>query len=193
VTSVELAEFKETFLNRTNPARTRQRAMQAAIAAASQHNVLYLKELAGESKKEVRSHWENLLNEMCTRYTSRVSASDYEKDIESLKRDMNDLFADRFYLVPHPRYRYDPGFRVSHAQKSLSIALKHLWCLGKIKPPPPQCPVDRIVLCKAGLRYPETRWAYVNSIQEHRSKIAALSVKADEAGLALAEWELGLW
>ncbi|HNS22970.1 MAG TPA: hypothetical protein PKH24_20900 [Sedimentisphaerales bacterium] len=67
--------------------------------------------------------------------------------------------------------------------------LKHLWCMGRINTPP-QCPVDSTILQRAGLRYPMTRWAYVNSMDEHRRKIEYLTRCAVTSGLALAEWEL---
>jgi hypothetical protein len=192
MTTTRLSHLQQEFLGRTNPPRTRQRALAAGIAAASQHNVLYRAGVEASAKREVRDGWLARLDELALRYARPRSATDYEHDVEWLWRDMNSQFAAAFYRQRHPRYGYDPGFRISHAQKSLSIVLKHLWCLGEVAMPP-QCPVDSVVLRRVGLRYPNTRWAYVNSIEDHRSKIQSLEEKAHEAELPLAEWELGEW
>ena len=53
---------------------------------------------------------------------------------------------------------------------------------------PPQCPVDAIILGKSGLKYPDTKWTHVNSIEEHRSQIQVL--KKSAKGAPLASWEL---
>jgi hypothetical protein len=189
MTPEELKEEKDTFIRRYNIERTRQRATQAGIVAASQHNSLYRYGLPPDAKVPVREYWENRLNEIAAKYASPVGVPEYEEDIQSLKRTMNALFADRFRSDRHPRFGYDPGFRISHAQKSLSVCLKHLWCMGEIETPP-QCPVDSVILRAVGLSYPQTRWACINSIDEHRERIDALSRYADRAGLKLAEWEL---
>ena len=55
---------------------------------------------------------------------------------------------------------------------------------------PPQCPVDGKILKIAGCNYPETKWGYVNSIEEHRKKIELLQKKADANNQHIAEWEL---
>jgi len=150
------------------------------VKSASQHNALYAGGLPDQNKGPIRDYWKTLLCELAHKYRRVVSTSQYEMDIETLKQTMNDRFADCL--------RSD-GFRVSHAQKSLSVFLKHLWCIGEIATPP-QCPVDAIILAKAGLRYPDTRWTYVNSVEEHRRKVAFLDECARASGLRLAEWEL---
>lgn len=184
--------LKSDFVTRTNTPRTRERARRAALTAASQHNLLYAAGLGWQDRSEVRTHWMSRLDELASRYTKFVSERAYLEDVASLCADMNRRFADRFGSGNHPRYQYAAGFRVSHGQKSLSVYLKHLWCLGDI-PTPPQCPVDSIVLRRAGLTYPQTRWAYVNSIEEHKRQIGLLKQKAKEVGLSLAEWELAAW
>jgi hypothetical protein len=132
------------------------------------------------------------LEQLASRHAGIVSASAYESDIETLRAGMNRLFGDRFCAGDHQRYHYDAGFRVSHAQKSLAVYLKHLWCLGRIDAPP-ECPVDSVVLRNAGLVYPATRWAFVNTMEQHRCQISVLATRAAEAGLSLAEWELSAW
>lgn len=189
---MELDALKEQFVAITNKPRTRERAMRAAVAAASQHNLLYGERVGIPVRNGIRACWMSRLDELASKYIGTVSASTYEDDIETLRADMNRRFGYYFACGDHPRYRYEAGFRVSHAQKSLSVYLKHLWCLGELNAPP-ECPVDSVVLGRAGLVYPETRWAFVNTMEQHRRQIAVLATKAAEAGLSLAEWELAAW
>jgi hypothetical protein len=194
MTREELKAAKSAFLNRYNSACCNsdlplQQAALDALMSASQHNSLYAKSVSERERGCVREYWKTLLGTLAHKYESRVSTSQCEADIQELRQTMNEHFADRFRSDRHPKYKYDPGFRISHAQKSLSVFLKHLWCRDMIETPP-QCPVDSIILEKAGLRYPVTRWAYVNSIDEHRRKIARLAQCAMACGLELAEWEL---
>jgi len=55
---------------------------------------------------------------------------------------------------------------------------------------PPQCPVDRVVLEMAGLKYDKAKWGYVNSIEEHRRKIDLLISAKNNDQESLAVWEL---
>ncbi|MDZ4288683.1 MAG: hypothetical protein U0984_12030 [Prosthecobacter sp.] len=180
---------KRSFLERYNDDRSAVKAASRAIAAASQHNSLYLGDISVTGKARVRTTWSGLLEIIADKYGNPVSEAEYLTDIQELKRAMNADHAPAFRRNPHPQFNYSPGFRISHAQKSLSVYLKHLWCLGEITVPP-QCPVDALILKKAGLRYPRTKWAYIDSIAEHQAKIEVLNRHAAEAGLSLAEWEL---
>lgn len=61
-------------------------------------------------------------------------------------------------------------FRISHSQKSISVFVKHLWCMDVISEPN-ICPVDRIILGKTEVRKnKDINWGYVNSIEEHKRK-----------------------
>jgi hypothetical protein len=183
----ELQQKKDIFLNRYNAERSLGKANSDAIMSAVQHNSLY--DVPEKERNLIRADWADLLKAISLKYAAPVTASQYELDIESLKQIMNERFSGQFRRDRHPKYDYDPGFRISHAQKSIAVFLKHKWCMGAIDVPP-QCPVDNIVLEAAGLRYPETKWAYVNTIEEHRVKIAPLAARAQASGLELAEWEL---
>lgn len=55
---------------------------------------------------------------------------------------------------------------------------------------PPQCPVDRVVLEMAGLKYDKAKWGYVNSLEEHRRKIDQLIFAKNNDQETLAVWEL---
>jgi hypothetical protein len=187
---LSLKHEKDRFLARYNPHRAVAQAVSDALKSACQHNSLYAVGIPDRGKACVRETWKTLLEELASQYRSSMPVSRrHEADIESIKQMMNKSFANRFRSDRHPIYNYDPRFRISHAQKSLSVFLKHLWCMDVIEAPP-QCPVDSIVLERAGLRYPETRWAYVNCIEEHRRKVACLVQCATARGMGLAEWEL---
>lgn len=184
---MELENIKRSFIAHNNTTRDREGASRAAVNAASQRNLLYAKR--GSSHAVVRGFWIGRLEQYGTKYAKGASISTFEMDIQTLCKEMNDNFSLQF----HPgNEHYERGFRVSHAQKSLSVYLKHLWCLDEI-PTPPVCPVDSFILRKAGLRYPQTRWAHVNLLEEYREQLAVLQERADEAGLSLAEWELRTW
>lgn len=189
MTPDELRGKQDAFLDRYNAARSVAKAESDALMSAAQHNSLYAPGVNEHDRYIVRAKWKEFLNDIAARYKSPVSVAEYEADVEHLRKMMNARFSKLFRSDRHPKYHYDAGFRMSHAQKSLSVFLKHRWCLGTIDVPP-QCPVDARVLHAAGARYPATRWAYVNTIEEHRSQVARLMASAQASGLRLAEWEL---
>ncbi|MBN3841398.1 hypothetical protein [Burkholderia sp. Ac-20349] len=81
----------------------------------------------------------------------------------------------------------DGIYRAGIAQKLLNLLLKYFWNLGLI-PPPPHCPVDRIILAKV----PGTarlNWTDIDTIDQYRSVITALRTRADAEGETLAVWE----
>ena len=184
----ELQKYKNSFLDKYNLQRTTEIAMARGIAAATQHNSLYRFGLSLEGKNEAKETWRNFLQSLMERYITIQSEETYEKDIIALKDLMNSKHSKAFNATQHIKYKTDPGFRLSHAQKSISVFLKHLWCMDKVAAPP-QCPVDRIILETAGKRYKDTKWGYVNAIEEHRTKIDFLK-DAKNTDQSLAEWEL---
>jgi hypothetical protein len=181
-------KLKEEFLNRYNPKRNLEKALSSAISAAVQHNSLYRKEATSKEKESVRCKWTAFLKLKKKDYENEQTVEKYENDIQELSDLMNESFSESFLSEPHQKFKTEPGFRISHAQKSLSVFLKHLWCMGEAATPP-QCPVDARILTMAGKKYPNTKWGYVNSIDEHRKKISFLEA-ATEASQSLAEWEL---
>ena len=182
---------KLLFLSKYNHAKTEQKAIEMSIKAAVQHNSLYSTTTLLSKRKMVRVHWGLLLQEMSKKYKYRnVDSTVYQQDIIELKNKMNSKFGQYFKSEKHPKFGYNPGFRISHAQKSLGVYLKHLWCIGKIHTPP-QCPVDAIILKKAGMRYPDTKWTHIDTIEEHSIKVDLLNAVAGD--ISLAEWELKMF
>jgi hypothetical protein len=87
---------------------------------------------------------------------------------------------------------YPPGFRIAHAQKSLSLLLKHFWCNGEMGEPP-CCPVDRRILMIAGATGSEAKWTDLDTINAYHNKLERLrtaSVNSTIQPISLAEWEL---
>ena len=183
--------LKEAFLNRYNPKRTLEKALSSAISSAVQRNSLYKKEATSKEKESVRCKWVAFLKLKKKDYENEQTVEKYENDIQELRDFMNEIFSESFLSERHPKFKTETGFRISHAQKSLSVFLKHLWCMGEVATPP-QCPVDARILAIAGKKYPDTKWGYVNSIDEHREKIGFLEA-AKEESQPLAEWELDLF
>jgi hypothetical protein len=190
MTPDDLRRRMDAFLALYNPDRSVKGAEKDALKSAAQHNSLYATGVTERDRCLVRAEWKRLLNDAAKKYESLVSVDEYEGDIENLCKTMNTKFKRLFRSERHPKFGYDHGFRVSHAQKSLSVFLKHRWCLNDNIKEPPQCPVDARVLKAAGARNQETRWTYVNTIEEHRTKIALLTACATGSGLRLAVWEL---
>jgi hypothetical protein len=172
MTSIE--DLKKSFLSRYNPERCLERAIKRAIAAAVQRNALYAVGTSLEKKAEIRKCWGGFLRD----YQTPNSEGDYERDVLRLQALINETFPGNFR----------DEFRISHSQKSLSVFLKHIWCMSPSTKPPPQCPVDRRTLVRAGCQGKAASWGYVNSMAEHREKIAAL--RNASGGRPLAEWEL---
>jgi hypothetical protein len=184
-----LKQFKRAYLEKYNPAGSMDVALSKSIKAAVQHNSLYLPGVGQGIKKKVRERWSEFLKSLLEKYTLVQDENFYLENIKELQKCMNKNCSRVFRDLPHPRFKTDPGFRISHSQKSISVFLKHLWCMNLIKCPP-QCPVDAIILSKAGHRYPDTKWGFVNSIKIHQQKVDLLKDAKNDDSLPLAHWEL---
>lgn len=156
-----------------------------------QHNSLYRNNVAPELKKAVQCEWRAFLKGLANRYRKIQNVDEYESDIRNLKKNTEILFCACEIRNPGSVLYLAWGFERNASENLSFMILKHLWCMDKVETPP-QCPVDRIILEEAGKRYPETKWGYVNSIDEHRKKIRFLNEAKDRVdnNTTLAEWEL---
>jgi len=188
-TADRLAPLKRRFLRKYNKSHSVCEAARRAMAAATQHNSLFAKNVSAERKSRVRSDWKDFLLSLEARYRRSRSGNFLTKDILRLRKLMNDRHRDAFRATRHAKFKTDPGFRLSHAQKSIAVFLKHLWCLGRVAEPP-HCPVDAVILGKAGRKYPKTKWGYVNNLATHCEQIQFLRAAANRFRQTLAEWEL---
>lgn len=169
---------KEQFLERYNSKRTTKTGLSKSISAAVQHNKIY-RDVSNKERVAIRNYWGALLVQLSERFVQeKWNEKKYEVEITQLKAKMNNEFDG---LI---------DFRISHAQKSLSVFFKHLWCLGKI-PTPPQCPVDRIILTRAKAPYKQRSWGYVDDIETHREKYNLIRQAALKDGFDdVLKWEL---
>jgi len=189
----DLAEQQTRFLRRfgpdAGPAVARARAFQDAIASALSKNALYAPAATGANRQTAGAGWKQLLDEIASEYAHPASAEKYEQDLERLVAGMNRGFGQFFRQARHPKFGYEPGFRISHAQRSLGLVLKHFWCLGLVAMPP-ECPVDRPILVASRAGELNSKWTDVNSIVSHQVKMGFIAAAAAREGLEIAEWEL---
>lgn len=165
-----------------------------AILAAVQRAHLYSPTLSSMKRCEIRTEWASKLKELGSRYRQERSVEEFIADIDELKRHMNEAFPDSFV---NSKKNYSNGFRLAHAQKSLSIYLKHCWCRGQIDPVPPTCPIDGNVLSWVGIRQ---AWTKCDSIEDcngvkysgYRSQMKHIIsfASSKEPDLSVFEWEL---
>lgn len=167
---------KEEFVQRYNPKGSVAVAAYSAIAAAARHNELYAESISDSEKQTIRAKWKKKLEEISERYIDPVDLQSFLEDIVTLQKTMSTEF---------PRALKE--FKISHAQKSLSVFLKHAWCLDLI-PEPPACPIDRLVFKLAGVT--NVNWTQVTSIGEYIQHVTVLQSTAERAGMTLAQWEL---
>jgi len=167
----------------------RARAFQDALSSAVLHNALYAPATKASQRHEVIAEWKRMLANIAAGYAKRHGSEYYEKDLIRLQAHMNRHFGMYFRQTRHPKFGYEPGFRISHAQMSLGLVLKHYWCLGTIEMPP-QCPVTRAALVAAKAGELNSKWTDVNSIEAHRAKIKWIKAAAAAEDLTIAEWEL---
>ena len=189
----DLADQQARFLRRFGADQgadvARVRALQDAIASAVVKNALYAPAATASNRHDAGVGWRQMLETIAAEYVEPASVEKYEADLVRLQAHMNRGFGQYFRQVRHPKFGYEPGFRISHAQKSLGLVLKHYWCLGLVAMPP-ECPVDRPVLVAARAGELNSKWTDVNSIAAHQFKMGFLAEAAAKEDLSIAEWEL---
>jgi hypothetical protein len=90
-----------------------------------------------------------------------------------------------------PKGAWLVAYRVAHAQKSLSLVLKHLWCHQKLPQgtEPPGCPIDRIILDRAKRGHGIT-WTTISTMEGYRSALGLVKAAANASRLSVATYEL---
>ncbi len=159
-------------------------AARNSIKAALQRNAIYSKKATKNCREKIRESWKKKLHKIGKEfYKKEINIEEYESKVKNLKKEMNGDFGDLLYNESI----YDKGFRISHSQKSISLYLKYLWCMGEVGKPS-VCPVDRTILKKSKSK--NITWCYVNSIEEHQEKFGQIEKNAKLEGMSVAEWEL---
>ena len=116
-----------------------------------------------------------------------VDKTIFLKDVENIQRLMQDKYGDVFRCN---KKGYDQVFRLAHAQKSLSMFLKHLWCMGKVQMPP-LCPIDGVILNDV-LKKGES-WTKLNDWNKYNDYIKIIEDAAQKEKKFVAEWEYDHW
>ena len=178
---------KNNFLNRYNASRSKDKAIKSAISASVQHNPTYSIEIEPNEKANIRKAWENNLIEIGELFTESRSLEFYLKTVNEFQSKMSEFNS---FLSPN-KNNYDTGFRIAHSQKSISVYLKHLWCMDLI-PEPPCCPVDRIIAKAANVKLNEN-WTQMNSIESLDFALNEFTKIAKSENKTLAMWELQLF
>lgn len=163
-------------------------AANVAINVSVSRNPTYSENLTDNDKLVIHKYWESLLLEFYKKHKQRnVCRKDFFCYVDTIKESMNSRFFDSFQ---NDTEGYDKEFRLAHAQKSLSVFLKHLWCMGKMKEPP-FCPIDGIILHDV-LRKKGT-WTKLNDKETYNKYIEYVDNAAKDNNMSVAEWEYLNW
>lgn len=163
-------------------------AAMLAINVSVSRNPTYSENITGSDKREIRSYWQKLLLEFYEKHKQgNVGIKEFRSSVDTIKKDMNSRFPDKFQCNTKG---YDNGFRLAHAQKSLSVFLKHLWRMGKMKEPP-LCPIDGIILNDV-LKKKGT-WTKLNDTETYELYIGYVNDAANKSRKSVAEWEYENW
>lgn len=172
--------YKNKFLEKYASNGDNTTYLNNAIKVALQRNTLYASNIQNNQKEPIKELWRFALSNLTDKYKNEVSLKQYFDDVVYLKDFMNKQFLkDGFFD--------NVGFKISHAQKSLSVYLKYLWCTTQIAEPP-ACPIDAIVLRKASIT--NVTWTTMNDISELIEVVNQIKELAYTQSLTLAKWEL---
>ncbi len=168
-------------------------AARMAIKAAVERNPTYSDDADIE---KIHKFWIKELKDLFDKYKNEEQTKDvFVDDVIKLQQKMNVSFPDSFRNNGKSRGKnkdrddkYKKIFRVAHAQKSLSIFLKHMWCITPDMPMPPVCPIDRRILQEAKIYNP---WTKLNCIETYKKWLEKLECVAGKE--PLAKWELVKW
>jgi hypothetical protein len=156
-----------------------------AIAAAFGRNSVYASSCTDSAKQVFREKFAERLRAEARRYATKVTDGDH---CVTIGRIADALSAECPAALRGGRLRYGT------AQKAFNLYLKFLWRSNCI-PEPPHCPIDRVVLSKAGVKDLRTggtpSWTDCDCIAEYRRWIDALRSTSNR--LSLAQWEHNIW
>jgi len=190
----EKAFFLKKFGLEPKEAGWKQIALRDAVGASSRRAHLYRPNTSQTERTLVREGWFQELTRLSDLYEASSIAfatqARFDTDLLTLRSFMNSRFNE--YFGADVVNGYPPGFRIAHAQKSLSVMLKHLWCNDGMEEPP-CCPVDRLILMIAGAKATEAKWTDIDNIDSYHEKLDRLhtgSLSYSIQPISLAQWEL---
>ena len=166
-----------------------------------------VKKQKNKKKKEIVAAWKIMLKEFAVRYQEKRDDQYFFIDVQRFQEEMNSKKGSDGELL---KEGFEGGsIRIAQCQKSLSVYLKWLWCLGILKHEPPVCPIDRNVLSscykkldrKNGQKYRKLiidtnkagGWGQINDMNEYKKLVKVTQILSEREGMTPAEWELGLF
>ena len=169
-----------------------QETFALTVNGAIGRNRTYRDGVDEKSKREFRESLRCWLSSKVREYRAeRIGDKQHLTNIETLSSTLSKHHGDILLCG---------RFRIGTAQKALNLYLKYCWARGVV-PEPPHCPIDSIVLaqitkCASGVRCricADVTWTKIRCIHEYVHFVDKAKARADEKGLSLARWELGIW
>ena len=175
-----------------NPGNNPEKAAALAIKAAVERNPTYKSGVTKKEKTEIHNSWTNLLIEKLGKYKECQEIDEFIRDVEDIYAKMNIAKYKKLFLNNGRgiNKEYPKEFRIAHAQKSLSIFLKHMWCNNEDMPEPPVCPIDGVILKAVGSN---VKWTKLNDIDEYKELLCKINDAANGKKMSIAKWELLMW
>ena len=155
-------------------------AMKDSIVSAFQRNKVYEGNPSLADREDLRCALRAEIRKTASAYSVPVTETKHCENI----RNLADTLTKQFSKILDGR-----RFKIGTAQKALNLYLKFLWCLGVHKTVPPHCPLDGIILKKAGVY---EAWTKLDCIETYKNWIEKVRVKAARHN-SIAEWELENW
>jgi hypothetical protein len=172
-----------------------------AISGALQHSGTYVKTNSKEEERWLDKGKEKLqrtvkatLCELVAMYSTEVPVTT-EQHMNNLKELI--VRAEKC----SSEFLRDRKLRIGVAAKMLNLFLKYLWCMGKIKVPPPHCAFDRqLIQDRLGLKNddwtkisdPEVYLKWMEKAENIRTQ-ENQKLPEEEKRNSLIEWELYAW
>ena len=146
-------------------------------AAASQRANIFPKNISDEERRSLRNNLKLTLFKILDQFIAKEQISD-------------NILIKKIILLVEKHRSNNFRFNVGHSQKLINISLKYYWCMGWLKNEPPHCPIDRIILTKAGIKVDgkTPSWTKMDNIEDYKSYIKEL--KNISSPKTIATWEL---
>lgn len=175
------------FYQIVNKPKDENQAADIAINVSVSRNPTYSGSISYNDKHIIREYWKSLLLDFYnSNKPGNISRKDFFDYVCVIKEKMNSEYPSAFKCNTKG---YDNGFRLAHAQKSLSVFLKHLWCMGKMGEPP-FCPIDGIILNNVLKK--KGAWTKLNDPETYKTYIRYID-SAVGTTMSVAEWEYICW
>ena len=172
-------------------------AITAAVTTRNGDYPVYAKNLSVITKKQMVKYWGEMIQKYAEHYKhAKRDVSFFVSDIRQLKEEIK-------AVDDYKKCFFDDDIRVAQCQKSLSVYLKWLWCLGELEFEPPVCPIDRYVLaeCRRLTGSKDEKrlidsvnanggWGALNDFEVYEQLIKVVINVASDKGKTVAAWEL---